>query len=127
MAPPARREVYTSPQTRAWARSTRQRLAPRAPRAGIPPGWQHMSIRSRPPRTKRDLFWILLSLIVLLPSLDYPLVAIFRDPDFALDASWRVLEAQPCASAECLKLGDRVQAIGKLDFATFSRSRTIEL
>jgi two-component system, cell cycle sensor histidine kinase and response regulator CckA len=86
-----------------------------------------MSIFPRLPRTKQDIFWILLSLVVLLPSLYYPWLSVFRDPDFTLGADWRVAEAPPCATAPCLELGDRVLGIGKLDLAAFSRSRTVEL
>jgi len=87
-----------------------------------------MSISPRLPLKKGDLFWILLSLLVLLPSLYYSYVNTFDNPDFSLDpGDWRVLEAPPCAAASCLKVGDEVLAIGKLDLATFSRSRTVDL
>src|SRR5258708_6762780 len=87
-----------------------------------------MSASPRPQLKKRDLFWILLSLLVLLPSVYYPYVNAFDTPDFSLDpADRRVLEAPPCAGTSCLKVGDQVLAIGQLDLATFSRSRTVAL
>lgn len=87
-----------------------------------------MSIVPRLPLEKKDLLWILLSLLVLLPSLYYPYVNTFDNPDFSLDpADWRVLEAPACAAAACLHVGDEVLAIGRLDLNTFSRSRTVEL
>jgi len=95
-----------------------------------------MSTSPRLTLKKGDLFWILLSLLVLLPSVYYPYVNAFDTPDFSLDpGDWRVLEAPPCAGAggtggagaKCLEVGDEVLAIGKLDLATFSRSRTVEL
>jgi two-component system cell cycle sensor histidine kinase/response regulator CckA len=87
-----------------------------------------MSISPRLPLKKGDLFWILLSLLVLLPSLYYPYVNAFDIPDFSLEPEdRRVIEAPPCAAADCLKVGDEVLAIGKLDLATFSRSRTVGL
>src|SRR5579864_2820021 len=96
-----------------------------------------MSTSPRPPLKKGDLFWILLSLLVLLPSVYYPYVNAFDNPDFSLDpADWRVLEAPACAGgaggaggagAKCLQIGDEVLTIGKLDLATFTRSRAVEL
>jgi two-component system cell cycle sensor histidine kinase/response regulator CckA len=99
-----------------------------------------MSTSPRLPLKKGDLFWILLSLLVLLPSVYYPYVNTFDTPDFLLDpGDWRVLEAPPCvggaggaggnggAGAKCLQVGDEVLAIGKLDLATFSSSRTVGL
>jgi len=87
-----------------------------------------MSTSPRLSLKKGDLFWILLSLLVLLPSVYYPYVNAFDIPDFSLEpADWRVLEAPRCAGARCLQVGDEVLAIGQLDRATFSRSRTVEL
>src|SRR6202140_4658271 len=96
-----------------------------------------MSTSPRLPLKKGDLFWILLSLLVLLPSVYYPYVNAFDTPDFSLDpGDWRVVEAQPCADgsggsggagAKCLQVGDEVLAIGKLDHAAFYRSLTVEL
>ncbi len=87
-----------------------------------------MTSRPRLALKRGDLFWILLSLIVLLPTLFYPYVNSFDTPDFALDpGDWRVLEAPPCAAADCLHVGDQVLAIGKLDLATFAANRAIEL
>lgn len=93
-----------------------------------------MSTSPRLPLKKGDLFWILLSLLVLLPSVYYPYVNAFDTPNFLLDpADWRVLEAPPCsggsggADANCLQVGDEVLAIGRLDLATFASSRTVGL
>jgi two-component system, cell cycle sensor histidine kinase and response regulator CckA len=87
-----------------------------------------MKLRSGLSLDKRDLFWILLSLAVLFPTLYYPYVRSRFGPDFGLAAKdWRVLSAPPCAAEDCLRVGDRVLALGKLDFATFSRHRSIEL
>src|SRR6202035_1650225 len=96
-----------------------------------------MSTSPRLSLKKGDLFWILLSLLVLLPSVYYPYVNAFDTPDFSLDpADWRVIEAPPCADgaggaggagAKCLQGGDEVLAIGKLDHAAFFRSLTVEL
>jgi PAS domain S-box-containing protein len=90
-----------------------------------------MSTSPRLPLKKGDLFWILLSLLVLLPSVYYSYVNAFDTPNFSLDpGDWRVLEAPPCAGgagAKCLQVGDEVLAIGKLDLVTFSSSRTVEL
>jgi two-component system cell cycle sensor histidine kinase/response regulator CckA len=77
---------------------------------------------------KEDLIWILLSLVVLLPTLYYPYAKFREEPRFQLSpGDWTVVEAVPCAAADCLAVGDRVLAIGKLDFATFSHHRTVEL
>jgi two-component system cell cycle sensor histidine kinase/response regulator CckA len=77
---------------------------------------------------KEDFIWVLLSLVVLLPTLYYPYVKSRESPDFALSPNdWTVLSAAPCTAADCLQVGDRVLAIGTLDLDTFSRHRTIEL
>jgi hypothetical protein len=87
-----------------------------------------MSARPRLQLKRVDLVWILLSLIVLLPIIFYLYVNTFDTPDFSLDPrDWRVLEAPRCAAADCLQVGDQVLALGKLDLATFSSSRAIEL
>jgi two-component system cell cycle sensor histidine kinase/response regulator CckA len=87
-----------------------------------------MSLRPRLPLKRGDFFWILLSLAILLPSVYYPYLATFDNLDFSLEpGDWRVVEAPPCAAADCLHVGDRVLALGQLDRSTFSRSRTIEL
>jgi two-component system cell cycle sensor histidine kinase/response regulator CckA len=86
-----------------------------------------MSLRLRPPLNKTDLFWILLSLAVLLPSLYYPYAAAASSPGFSLAGDWRVIEAHGCRGERCLAEGDQLLAIGKLDLATFARSRTVEL
>jgi two-component system cell cycle sensor histidine kinase/response regulator CckA len=86
-----------------------------------------MSLRLRPPLTKADLVWILLSLAVLLPSLYYPYAVAASSPGFSLTSDWRVIDARPCRGERCLATGDRVLAIGTLDQATFARSRTVEL
>jgi two-component system, cell cycle sensor histidine kinase and response regulator CckA len=86
-----------------------------------------MSIR---PRLKKgDLLGILLSLGTLLPILYYSLTyPSLGDLNFVLNpGTWRVLTAEPCAGEDCLKVGDQVLALGKLDFATFSRQRSTEL
>jgi two-component system cell cycle sensor histidine kinase/response regulator CckA len=74
-----------------------------------------------------NLLLTLLSLAVLIPSVYYPYVNERENPDFTLAQDWRVLAAAPCAAEACLKVGDQVLTIGKLDLATFARDRTIEL
>ncbi|MBV8201952.1 MAG: response regulator [Acidobacteria bacterium] len=77
---------------------------------------------------KEDFIWVLLSLVLLLPTLYYPYVNSRESPDFALSPDdWTVLTAVPCAAAACLRVGDRVLAIGTLDLETFSHHRAIEL
>jgi two-component system cell cycle sensor histidine kinase/response regulator CckA len=77
---------------------------------------------------KEDLFWILLSLVVLLPTLYYPYVKSREYPEFSLSpGDWSVMLVAPCTGADCLEVGDRVLAIGKLDFDTFSHHRLVEL
>ncbi len=77
---------------------------------------------------KKDLFWVLLSLAVLLPTLYYPYVNYRENPGFSLSpGDWTVLSAAPCPAADCVAVGDRVLAIGTLDRATFTGHRAVEL
>jgi two-component system cell cycle sensor histidine kinase/response regulator CckA len=78
-------------------------------------------------RRAGNLLLTLLSLAVLVPSLYYPYVNERENPDFTLAQDWRVLAAAPCAADGCLKVGDQVITIGKLDLATFNHDRWIEL
>jgi two-component system cell cycle sensor histidine kinase/response regulator CckA len=88
-----------------------------------------MSIRPHLSLKAGDLLWILLSLCVLLPTLYYSFIQeSLNNVIFNLNPrDGRVLTAQPCATAECLKVGDQVLAFGRLDFATFSRHRGTEM
>src|ERR1700680_2297938 len=87
-----------------------------------------MSTSPRLTLKKGDLFWILLSLLVLLPSVYYPYVNAFDTPNISLDpGDWRVLETPPCAGGKGPQVGAEGLAIGKRDLATFSGSRTVEL
>jgi PAS domain S-box-containing protein len=78
---------------------------------------------------KTDLFWVSLSLIVLLVCLYYSYAAASNRLDFTLSPNdWSVVSAAPCAEPEeCLKIGDRVLAIGDVEFERFDRNRMIGL
>jgi two-component system, cell cycle sensor histidine kinase and response regulator CckA len=80
-------------------------------------------------RRKADLFWVPLSLLVLLACLYYPYAAVSNALNFTLNPNdWTVITANPCSPAEvCLKPGDRVLEIGDVDFETFSRHRATGL
>jgi two-component system cell cycle sensor histidine kinase/response regulator CckA len=84
--------------------------------------------RSKLSLKKEDLLWILLSLVLLLPTLYYPYLKSRENSAFSLSpGDWSILAAAPCAAPSCLQAGDRVLAIGKLDFGTFARHRNLEL
>lgn len=85
----------------------------------------------RPPRfalKKTDLPWVVLSLLVLVPSLYYPYVNVTQIPDFAQNPDWKITSAVPCDPGEaCLKVGDRILSIGSIEHEEFTRDRTLEL
>ena len=77
---------------------------------------------------KADLFWVGFSLLVLSACLYYPYVGVVKALDFALNPSWQVLSAPDCPGREdCVKVGDRILAIGSVDFEEANRSRTVNL
>jgi PAS domain S-box-containing protein len=78
---------------------------------------------------KADLFWVAVSLFILLPCLYYPHVAHSPNLGFDLDStSWAVFDAKPCATrAPCIQIGDRLLALGGIEFRQFHRSFTLDL
>jgi PAS domain S-box-containing protein len=78
---------------------------------------------------KTDLLWVSLSLLVLLACLYYSYSAASNALDFTLDPNdWKVIAAAPCpAGEECLEIGDRILAIGEIEFEDFRRNRLIGL
>jgi two-component system, cell cycle sensor histidine kinase and response regulator CckA len=80
-------------------------------------------------RRKSDLFWVPLSLLVLLACIYYPYAAVSNALNFTLNPNdWTVITSNPCSPSEsCLRPGDRVLEIGDLDFETFSRHRATGL
>ena len=74
---------------------------------------------------KSDLPWVVLSLLVLVPSLYYPYVTVTRSPDFSLNTEWEVLSALPCKPPEdCLQVDDRVLAIGSVTREQYFANRS---
>src|SRR5260370_39446926 len=87
-----------------------------------------MTTSPRLPLKKGDLFWILLSLLVLLPSVYYPYVNAFDNPDFSLDpGDWRVLAAPPPARAQGPQGRDPGLAHREPHLAPLTRTPAVEL
>src|SRR5260370_19604090 len=117
-----------SPRDRTLRNAVAAADPPRARGTPRPAATQGMVERSKLSLKKEDLLWILLSLVLLLPTLYYPYVKSRENSAFSLSpGDWSVVAAAPCAAASCLQAGDRVLAIGKLDFGTFARHRNLEL
>jgi two-component system, cell cycle sensor histidine kinase and response regulator CckA len=78
---------------------------------------------------KADLLWVSVSLLALLPCLYYGYLAGFTRLGFNLDpTTWKVLSAPSCPEGEeCLREGDRVLAIGEIEFEEFARDRSIDM
>src|SRR5712691_1390865 len=87
------------------------------------------AIKARVRALKTDLFWGVVSLLVLVVCLYYPYVAVSpQELRFSLNSNWEVFSAEPCpAGADCLRVGDRVLALGSVDFEHYQRDRTVEL
>jgi signal transduction histidine kinase len=84
-----------------------------------------MNIRSRLSFKKIDVLGILLSLAVLATTSYHSYLASLGFT--LLPKDWRVLAAAPCAEVNCLHPGDQVLSIGRVDRASFPRSRTTTL
>jgi len=77
-----------------------------------------------------DLFLVLVSLLVLFPSLYYPYAALSPDLGFvASPADWRVVHAEKCRRSRdtCLEIGDQILSIGGVDFQRFSHERRLSI
>jgi two-component system cell cycle sensor histidine kinase/response regulator CckA len=87
-----------------------------------------MDMDARPlfsPR-KTDLFWVSISLLVLLACLYYPYSVNAKAPDFTLDPNWTVIAAIPCSEQDhCLKAGDRILSIGSVEFREAKYNRLV--
>lgn len=77
---------------------------------------------------KSDLPWVLLSLLVLVPTVYYPYVNVTKAMDFSLDTDWKVLSAMPCDPPEsCLQIDDRILSIGGVTHKVYFSTRTLSL
>jgi PAS domain S-box-containing protein len=78
---------------------------------------------------KTDLPWVVVSLLVLVPSIYYPYVNATRTAaDFGLSAQWEVFMATPCPQTDdCLRVGDKILAIGDISYEEFVHDRTLEM
>src|ERR1044071_10189155 len=75
-----------------------------------------------------DLFWIAVSLLVLLGCLFYGYASKFPDLGFEMGLTWRVIAALPCDPGEdCVQAGDQIVAIGDVTYRKFSQDRTLSL
>jgi two-component system cell cycle sensor histidine kinase/response regulator CckA len=73
-----------------------------------------------------DVFWMAVSLSVLLICLRYAYVAKVPDIGFELGVDWRVVSASPCdPGTQCVRVGDKILAIGEVTGKAFGRSRTL--
>lgn len=90
-----------------------------------------MDLRSRLSVDRQNLFWLLVSLAVLLPLLTY---SFSRPVDFTLNPTdWRVVDAPRCSGVTaadetaCLRPGDQVLSIGGVSAEAFRRNRLLEM
>jgi two-component system cell cycle sensor histidine kinase/response regulator CckA len=86
------------------------------------------AIKARVRALKTDLLWGLISLSLLLVCAYYAYAAVFPQLPFTLSPSWEVFTAAPClADPPCLQNGDRILALGSVDFARWQNDRSVEL
>ncbi len=74
-----------------------------------------------------DLFWVVISLLVLPPCLYYPYAAIRQPVPFTLRLGWKVNGVDPpCKNPEqCLLPNDQIVKIGQMTYDDFRRDRTL--
>jgi len=74
-----------------------------------------------------DLFWVVISLLVLPPCLYYPYATIRPSVPFSLLPGWKVNGVDPpCKDpARCLQPNDQVDSIGQITYDDFRRDRTL--
>lgn len=79
--------------------------------------------------TAGDLLWAAVSVIVLLPCVYFPYLAIAWGPNIVIDPrSWTVAGADPCPPIEeCLRAGDRILALGDVESASFGQQRGLPM
>jgi two-component system, cell cycle sensor histidine kinase and response regulator CckA len=75
---------------------------------------------------KSDLPWVVVSLLVLVPCLYYPYITVTKTLDFSMNMEGKVLSALPCQpQQDCLKVNDRILAIGKVTYDMYVENRAI--
>ncbi len=77
-----------------------------------------------------DVLWAAVSLLVLAPCLFYPYQAMYRTIDFVpIPFEGRIVVAPTCdpGAPDCLRPGDRLVALGEVEYKTYFRHRLLPL
>src|SRR5262249_27614467 len=86
------------------------------------------AIKARLRALRADLLWWTVSLLLLVACLYYPYRGNTPELGFGLTNRWEVYAATRCPQPEeCLQDGDRVLAIGGVDFKRYESDRSIGL
>ncbi len=88
-----------------------------------------MDIRQLFSSKRADLVGVVVSLLVLLPCLYYPYLAITKGLNFLFTPTdWIIVAPPPCSGGgECLQAGDRLLSIGNISHKDFVRNRWVNL